>query len=253
VKSKERDEEVYLLCNSDGRKAKDKAIRQNQERKLIKDIEKLKGRIKKGLLRKEQKIHQAIGRIKERYPRVARYYNIDFDNDSATLLFNEVREKKELAEKLDGSYIIKTDRKDMKDEDIWRTYILLTRVENAFRNMKSPLCERPIFHQLKNRVQTHIFLCLLAYHLLICIEKTFLDQGIHTSWGTIREKLSTHQVATVILPTDKGNELHIRKGSTPEKEHKEIYDILGIPHEVMKPKKIWSGEKGSDGKNEKIP
>ena len=251
VKSREKDDEVYLLCISDGRKEKDKAIRQNQERKLIKDIEKLKSRIEKGRLKKESKIHQAIGRIKERYARVARYYDIDFDNDTNALLFSEVPDKKKLAEKLDGSYIIKTDRKDLTDEEIWRTYILLTRVENAFRNMKSPLCERPIFHQLKNRVQTHIFLCLLAYHLLICIEKTFLDKGIHTSWESIKEKLSTHQVATVVLPTDKGTVLYIRKGSTPEKVHREIYDTLEISYEVMKPKRIWSGEKSSDGKNEK--
>jgi transposase len=251
VKSREKDDEVYLLCISDGRKEKDKAIRQNQERKLIKDIGKLKSRIEKGRLKKESKIHQAIGRIKERYPRVARYYDIDFDNETNALLFNEVPDKKKLAEKLDGSYIIKTDRKNMTDEEIWRTYILLTRVENAFRNIKSPLCERPIFHQLKNRVQTHIFLCLLAYHLLICIEKTFLDKGIHTSWESIKEKLSTHQVATVVLPTDKGRVLYIRKGSTPENEHKEIYDTLEISYEVMKPKRIWSGEESSDGKNEK--
>jgi hypothetical protein len=49
--------------------------------------------------------------------------------------------------------------------------------------MKSPLMERPIFHHLKNRTQTHIFLCVLAYHLLVAIEKRFLDKGIHTSGG----------------------------------------------------------------------
>ena len=52
--------------------------------------------------------------------------------------------------------------------------------------MKSPLCERPIFHHLERRVETHIFLCVLAYHLLVCIERSFLEQGIHTSWETLR-------------------------------------------------------------------
>jgi transposase len=82
----------------------------------------------------------------------------------------------------------------------WRTYILLSRVEAAFRAMKSPLCERPIFHHLQRRVETHIFLCVLAYHLLVCIERAFLEQGIHTSWETLRSQLSTHQVVTVRLP-----------------------------------------------------
>jgi transposase len=64
---------------------------------------------------------------------------------------------------------------------IWRTYILLTRVESAFRTIKSPLLERPVFHQFERRVETHIFLCVLACHLLVCVEKTFRDQGIYTS------------------------------------------------------------------------
>lgn len=115
----------------------------------------------------------------------------------------------------------------------------MTRVEDAFRDLKSPLRERPIFHQLKNRVQTHIFLCVLAYHLLISIETSFLRKQIHTSWATLRDQLSTHQVVTVVLPTPDGQLLKIRKGTTPEKQHELIYDSLDIPHEVMAPVKIW--------------
>lgn len=116
---------------------------------------------------------------------------------------------------------------------------LPTQVESAFRAMKSPLSERPIFHHLERRVQTHIFLCVLAYHLLISIEKMFLDAGVHTSWGTVREELKTHQVVTVILPASNGDTLKIRKGSTPEESHRRIYQTLGIPAEIMKPVKTW--------------
>src|SRR3970040_519836 len=118
--------------------------------------------------------------------------------------------------------------------------MLLTRVESAFRAMKSPLAERPIFHHLERRVQTHIFLCVLAYHLLVSIEKMFLDAGVHTSWDTLRETLSTHQVATVVLPAANGDVLRIRKGSTPEQRHREIYHTLGIPLEVIPPAKRWT-------------
>jgi hypothetical protein len=105
--------------------------------------------------------------------------------------------------------------------------------------MKSPLSERPIFHHLERRVQTHIFLCVLAYHLLVAIEKMFLDVGIHTSWATVREQLSTHQVLTVVLPTSNGHVLKIRKGSTPAPEQKEIYDTLRIPAQIVKPIRTW--------------
>ena len=105
--------------------------------------------------------------------------------------------------------------------------------------MKSPLSERPIFHQLKRRVETHIFLCLLAYHLLVAIEKTLLDQEIHTSWLTIKNMLKTHQVVTVILPTTTGEILKIRRGVNAEEKHLAIYRSLGISSEVMKPMRTW--------------
>jgi len=148
-------------------------------------------------------------------------------------------EKKVITEKLDGSYVLKTDRKDLTADEIWRTYILLTRVEDAFRDMKSPLMERPISHHLENRTQTHIFLCVLAYHLLAAIEHRFLQQGVHTSWWTLRQELSTHQVVTVVLPTTDGRVLRIRKATVPELPHREIDATLGIPMEVMKPVKTW--------------
>ena len=93
---------------------------------------------------------------------------------------------------------------------------------------------------MKDRVQTHIFLCVLAYHLLVAIEKRFLDQGVHTSWATLREQLSTHQVQTIVLPATNGQTLRIRKASTPEAIHREIYRTLQIAHEVMKPVKTWA-------------
>jgi hypothetical protein len=92
--------------------------------------------------------------------------------------------------------------------------------------MKSPMMERPIFHHLKDRVQTHIFLCVFAYHLLVAIQKRFLDRGLHTSWVSLREQLSAHQIVTIVLPTTTGRVLRIRRSSTPEEVHREIYETL---------------------------
>jgi transposase len=189
VKRKVVGEEVHILCRSDGRTAKDRAIREKHEQRLLEDLRKLQARVAKGQLKHATKIHEAIGRLKERYPRVARYYAIGYEAATAAVTWTEDTEKKAVAQRLDGGYLLKTDRQDLSDEEIWRTYSLLTRVEAAFRAMKSPLCERPIFHRLEHRVQTHIFLCVLAYHLLVAIEKRFLDAGIHTSWATLREEL----------------------------------------------------------------
>jgi len=239
VKRRTREGEVYVLCLSEGREEKDRAIRLKQEERLIDDLERLKVRVEKGQLKKSERIHEAIGRLKERYPRVARYYRIDYDAERKCVVYQDDAKKKAVAAKLDGSYVLKTDRQDLTADEIWRTYMLLTRVESAFRSMKSPLMERPIFHHLKDRTQTHIFLCVLAYHLLVAIEKRFLDKGIHTSWWSLRQELSTHQVVTVVLPTVDGRVLKIRKGGRPEPVHREIYQPLRIPQEVMKPVKTW--------------
>lgn len=239
IKRRQKGQEVYLLCLSEGRKEKDRAIRETHQLRLKKDWEKLKARVEKGRLKEAKKIYQAIGRLQERYPRVARYSRLDYDAEQKTLTWQEDSEKKAVAEKLDGGYVLKTDRLDLTADEIWRTYILLTRVEAAFRAMKSPLAERPIFHHRERRTQTHIFLCVLAYHLLVAIEKRFLDAGVHTSWWTLRQQLSTHQVVTVVLPTGDGRALKIRKGTTPEPVHRDIYSTLKIPTEVIRPVRTW--------------
>jgi len=239
VKLERRGDETYVLCRGAGRVEKDRAIRRKQEQRLIADLGKLAARVEKGRLVKEQAIGEAIGRLKERYPRVARYYRIAYDAEQRTFCHEVDAEKYERAEKLDGTYLLRTDRTDMGAEEAWRFYILLTRAEDAFRDMKSPLSERPIFHHLERRVETHIFLCVLAYHLLVAVENTLLDKGVHSSWHTVREALQTHQVCTVVLPTDAGAVLRIRKGSTPEPEHRTLYELLGVPLEVMRPRRNW--------------
>jgi len=239
IKRQQKGDVLYILCRSEGRQEKDRAIREAHEAKLLADLKKLQKRVEKGRLKQPAKIQQAIGRLQERYPRVARYYQMDYDVTSAKFSWKELTEKKAMARKIDGTYLLKTDRQDLTAEEIWRTYILLTRVEDAFRDLKTPLLERPIFHHLAHRVQTHIFLCVLAYHLLAAIEHRFLQAGIHTSWWSLRQQLSTHQVATVVLPTRSGRILKIRKATVPEAEHREIYSTLRIPAEVMKPVKTW--------------
>jgi transposase len=213
VKLRRTDSGTYVLCVSDGRVLKDRAIREKHEKRLLADLEKLKARVVRGTIKQPQKIDQAIGRLKERHPRVARYYTMHYDAGAGTFDYELDAERRARAEKLDGSYLLRSDRTDLGADEAWRIYILLTRVENAFRAMKSPLEERPIWHHKQHRVETHIFLCVLAYHLLIAIENTLLARSIHTSWESVRETLQTHQVCTIVLPAPHGLELHIRRGS----------------------------------------
>jgi transposase len=157
VKMRQGDEETLVLCLSSERKEKDRAIREKQEGRFLADVGKLQERVRSGGLVKPVKIGEAIGRLKERYPRVARYYAIEHDPKTKKLTCNLDGAKRSKAEKLDGSYILKSDRDDLSGEETWRFYMLLTRAENAFRPMKSPLLMRPIHHQREQRVETHIF------------------------------------------------------------------------------------------------
>ena len=236
VKLRRAENETHVLCVSSERKQKDRAIRELHEKRLLADLEKLKKRVTKGKGKgtKPAEVRESIGRLKERYPRVARYYRMEYDEEKKTFAYLLEESKRTAAEKLDGSYLLKTDREDLSAQEAWRIYTLLTRAEEAFRTLKSPLAERPIFHHKECRVEAHIFLCVLAYHLLIAIEKTLLDQGVHTSWATVREQLKTHQVNTIILPTHGGMELRIRKATTPEPIHRELYQKLGVGCEVMR-------------------
>jgi transposase len=231
--------EQWILCSSSERVEKDRAIREKQESRFLADVAKLQKRITNGHLVREVVIGEAIGRLKERYPRVARYHALEFDAGEGKLLHQPDAEKKAKAERLDGTYLLRTDRQDLTADETWRIYITLTRAESAFRSMKTPLAERPIFHHLERRVETHIFLCLLAYHLLVAIETTLLRQGVHTSWATVRDTLATHQISTIVLPTDSGAILKVRKGSIPEAEQVELYRLLDVPTELIRPKRTW--------------
>ena len=239
VKRKQEGEETHVLCISEERIEKDKAIRNKQETRLRADLIKLEKRVREGRLKESNKVSEAIGRLKERYTRVSRYYKMTFDESSRVFLWAEDTERKARAMEFDGAYLLKTDRDDLTEEEIWKMYSLLTRIEAAFRDIKGPLSERPIFHQTEIRVETHIFICILAYHLLVAIEKMLRDAGVYTSWETIRKDLKTHQVVTASFPTKNGRELKIRKSTKPEAIHCAIYKILQITENVMKPRRTW--------------
>jgi transposase len=240
VKRGKPGEETRILCISDERVEKDRAIRNKQESRLLADLKKLEKRVQSGHLKGADKIHEAIGRLKERYPRVARYYKMTFVEASSNFVWSEDTDKKAKAMELDGSYLLKTDRDDLPDEEIWKLYSLLTRIEAAFRDLKGPIGERPIFHQIAQRVETHIFICVLAYHLLVAIEKMFRDGSVHVSWETAKKDLRTHQVVTTKLPTKRGRFLEIRKATTPEPIHIAIYKLLQISEKVMSPRRTWT-------------
>ena len=242
IKRIEKGDEIFLLCVSPARAEKERAIRERQEKKLIKDLDALIQAVEKDRDRDEpmsdRDLGVRIGRLRERYPRAARYYEVERQQDGVLAWAMKVELKARTVE-LDGAYFLRTSRKDLRPEEIWRTYIALTRIESAFRDLKGTLDMRPIYHQKEMRVETHIFLAVLAYHLQVVIERTLKDAGDHTSWEVLREQLSTHQVVTTLLPAADGRTLAIRRGSAPDRRVGEIYRLLNLDPEPMEPIRTW--------------
>ena len=146
-----------------------------------------------------------------------------------------------MALRMDGAPLLKNGRKDLDTEEAsadLRTSDPSRECVSRSRKFTPGTPDLPGASQ--NPVQTHIFLCVLAYHFLISIETSFLRKRTpHPSWATLRRRLSTPQVVTAVLPTPCGQLLRIRKGTDPEERRQVIYDTLGIPHEVMAPVKTW--------------
>ena len=111
---------------------------------------------------------------------------------------------------------------------MWQTYTMLTDLEAVFRSLKSELGLRPIYHQKEKRVNGHIFITLIAYHLVHTLRTQLKAQDIHDSWDTLRRKMENQQRITVVLRRQDGKTLHLRKSSRAEPHQKAIYDALGI-------------------------
>jgi transposase len=113
---------------------------------------------------------------------------------------------------------------------LWRTYTMLTDLEAVFRSMKSELGMRPVFHHKSRRVDGHLFISVLAYHMVHTIRYQLKARSIHLSWEGLRARLEGQDRITVVLERDDGKRCHIRKATRPEPRQQLIYDALGITH-----------------------
>ncbi len=241
VKAVKAGEESLVLCHSEARVAKDRAIREKQEARLVADLDRLARRIARGRLVAPLAIGKAIGRLQERYPRVARYWRIDYRPETKSFTAEPDAQARAKAEALDGCYILKTDRDDLDADEAWRLYMLLSRVENAFRNMKSPLGRSTDLPPARApRRHPHLSLPARLPPARRHREDPARSGRSHLLGLDPRPPL--HPSGRHRRPADQlGRHLcRIRKASTPEPEHRQIYRQLKVPEQVMVPKHTWS-------------
>lgn len=242
VKRHELQDEVYLLVKSEKKRLKEASMTGRVEQLLLDRLKYYKSGLgKKHHVKKYSKVVEMIGRLKEKYSRAAQFYEITVvgEPDGARNVVNAIdiqwnrREPRyDEAMRGEGTYILRTNRGDLTDEQIWQTYIMLGHIETAFRDMKSHLGLRPNFHQKGERVDAHMFISVLAYHVMHAIERKLKLAGDSRSWWTIKTILRTHQRMTIeyISKDEDGRCCNntLRLNSRLEPAHLEIYTKLGL-------------------------
>ena len=227
----ELETENILYCKSIKRLAKENAMQLQYMSRFEADLELLSASlVRKGGIKKSEKVRERIGRLKERHSAIARFYSLDIKEQDGIVSSITWEFKKQEAEqdKFSGSYFLRSSRKDLDETALWKTYVMLTKVEAGFRCLKDDLKLRPVFHRKKDRSDGHLFITLLAYHLLNSIRVSLESAGIHKRWQNIRELLSTHALVTTSFNTEEGQRIHIRQCSDPELFHRNIYHALNM-------------------------
>lgn len=240
VDDKDSPGDRLLLCKSKRRREKESAIFSKAEQRLLGDLDGLRKRISKGQLVDPEKIAEAIGRLKERHSRVARYYDITIEE--GIVEYSRRSDAADDAERMNGNYMIRTNQADFKPAELWDLYMTLLKAEEGFRMLKGTLGLRPNYHQKEQRVDGHVFITIIAYHLLTWIQAKLRLAGDNREWKSVRRILQTHSLVTVRMSLMDGRVVRIRKPSDPDHRQTAIYSVFGInPGKIISPQKSIAG------------
>ena len=147
---------------------------------------------KKRTVKQYDKVLERVGRLKQKYARAAKHYEVSVEPDATGAKATAVRwhRKKSLEETYPGVYCLRTNQDQWDETTLWHTYTMLTDLEAVFRSLKSELGLRPVFHHKTDRVSGHLFISVLAYHLVHTIRFQLKACDIHLSWEGIRRQLA---------------------------------------------------------------
>jgi transposase len=228
VKLYEHEGELYVLAKSEGRQAKEKAIRRKRLARLLRKLRAMRRSLPKrdqlllrlGAAKKEA--GRAFGFVKIRVPQA----NEQVSRETFTFATDKQRLRK--AEQRDGHYLL---RSNLTAEDpgvLWERYVQLTQIEAAFKTMKSELGLRPIYHQLGHRVEAHILVAFLAYCLLVTLKNRLHALAPGLTPRAVLETLAPMQMLDVTFPTTDGRRLVMPRYTQPTPEQKLLLHQLQL-------------------------
>lgn len=241
--SAEKNTDYYLEVKSPAKEIKEEGMMLQFEKRFEEELQKIHIALhSKGGVKKIDKVHQRIGRAREKYPSVQQYYNIDVTTDAKSNLATEITWQKDETrhrEKVEnlGVYFLRTNMNVNDEVVVWNIYNTIREIENAFRTLKTDLDLRPIYHKNDNATMAHLHLGILAYWLVNTIRYQLKNNGINNCWTEIVRIGNTQKVITTSGTNTYDKIISVRKCSQPGDKLKHIYDILKTTHKPFTKRK----------------
>jgi transposase len=225
VKLLPQDDELYVYVKSHSRVHKERAMRQQRLRRYLARLKALKRQRPRydTLLTKLGAAQALAGRaaslVKLRLPEApdkqARKQRTDFDFELDRVKLRTVRKR-------EGRYLLRSNLTATDPAQLWQFYLQLVEVEAAFKNLKSELAIRPIFHQREDRIEAHIFVCFLAYCVQVTLSHQLKQRAPGLTARQALDKLAAIQMLDVHFPTTDGRELIFARYTEPEADQQLI-------------------------------
>lgn len=240
VKLLNRGEELYVLAQSDGRRHKERAMRQRKLKRLWKRLHELQQQT----LTRDQLLIK-LGSAKRDAGRVYSLVNIEVpkqanDLRQGNLRFSLNKTKLRVQRRREGRYLLRSNLTDGDPATLWQYYIQLTEIEQAFKELKSDLNIRPIHHQKDERIEAHIFVAFVAYCLQVTLKQRLRGLAAGLTPRAALEKFAVMQMVDVHLPTTDGRRLVLPRYTQPEKDQQLLLQQLKLQLPEQPPPRITS-------------
>lgn len=161
--------------------------------------------------------------------------------DSNTFTFSLRKDKLRGVRKREGKYLLRSNLTSHDPAMLWKQYIQLTEIEQAFRNLKGEMNLRPIHHRIEERIEAHIFVAFQAYCLHVTLRQRLKALAPGLTAGAVLDKFKQIQMVDVEMPTSDGRTLKMARYTHPEKDHKIILSQLKLELPKQSPPRITSG------------
>ena len=232
VKHPDYGEEKFILCRSEGRKAKERAMLERQVFRLEEKFQKIKAAITAGRLTDEVQAAKRIGRWSGRYPKAERLIDVESVKDGAGRLVDlkiELRmDRVDWAEKTNGCYLLRTNLTEEDPKILWKAYMQLVLAEKAFQLSKSDLGMRPVYHHEEHRVQAHIFVCFLALAMYKSLELWMASKGLGSSPAKLLEEFREIRSMDIVMPVKDRRPVRLRVVAKPDDHVRVLLQRLEI-------------------------